>query len=69
MAAITLAVPSKGRLQEQVQEYFSDAGASLQQTAGARGYRATMTGLPEIEVMLLSASEIASSLISGDVHL
>ena len=69
MPALTLAVPSKGRLQEQVHDYFADAGAGLQQAAGARGYRAAMAGLPDIEVMLLSASEIASSLISGDVHL
>ncbi|MEJ1968497.1 MAG: ATP phosphoribosyltransferase [Rhizomicrobium sp.] len=69
MAALTLAVPSKGRLQEQVNAYFEDAGAKLKQTAGARGYRAAMGGFPDIEVMLLSASEIASSLISGDVHL
>jgi ATP phosphoribosyltransferase len=69
MAALTLAVPSKGRLQEQVNAYFADAGAALKQAAGARGYRATIAGFPDIEVMLLSASEIASSLISGDVHL
>ena len=69
MAALTLAVPSKGRLQEQVNAYFADAGAILKQSAGARGYRATLAGFPDIEVMLLSASEIASSLISGDVHL
>jgi ATP phosphoribosyltransferase len=69
MAALTLAVPSKGRLQEQVNAYFADAGATLKQTAGARGYRATLSGFPDIEVMLLSASEIASSLISGDLHL
>jgi ATP phosphoribosyltransferase len=69
MSALTLAVPSKGRLQEQVHAYFADAGTTLQQAAGARGYRATLAGLPDIEVMLLSASEIASSLISGDVHL
>jgi len=69
MAPLTLAVPSKGRLQEQVQEYFADAGAGLKQSAGARGYRATLIGLADIEVMLLSASEIATSLISGDVHL
>ena len=69
MTALTLAVPSKGRLQELVNGYFADAGATLKQSAGARGYRATLAGLPDIEVMLLSASEIASSLISGDVHL
>ena len=42
MAALTLAIPSKGRLQEQVGEYFADAGAALKQSAGARGYRATV---------------------------
>jgi ATP phosphoribosyltransferase len=68
-ACLTLAVPSKGRLQEQVQQYFTDAGLAMSQTAGARGYRATLAGFAEIEVRLLSASEIASSLLSGDVHL
>ncbi len=69
MAALTLAVPSKGRLKESAEAYFADAGAPLTQTAGARGYRATLGGFADIEVMLLSASEIASSLIGGDVHL
>jgi ATP phosphoribosyltransferase len=67
--ALTLAIPSKGRLQEQVDEYFTDAGLALKKAAGARGYRATLDGMAGIDVMLLSASEIASALISGDVHL
>ncbi len=68
-ACLTLAVPSKGRLQEQVQGYFADAGLAMTQAAGARGYRARLSGIPEIDVRLLSASEIAASLIAGDVHL
>jgi ATP phosphoribosyltransferase len=67
--ALTLAIPSKGRLQEQASEWFADAGLALKQTSGARGYRATLKGLPDIDVRLLSASEIAASLVSGDVHL
>jgi len=67
--ALSLAVPSKGRLQEQVQRYFVEAGAALTQANGSRGYRATLTGFPEVEVLLLSASEIAASLVAGDVHL
>jgi ATP phosphoribosyltransferase len=66
---LTLAIPSKGRLQEQASEWFADAGIALKQSAGARGYRATLSGLPGIDVMLLSASEIAASLLAGDVHL
>ena len=68
-ARLTLAVPSKGRLKEQVQAYFADAGLPMHGSAGARGYRATLEGIPEIDVMLLSASEIAAALLAGDVHL
>jgi ATP phosphoribosyltransferase len=52
-----------------VQAYFFDAGLAMTQAAGARGYRANLASLPEIEVRLLSASEIAAALIAGDVHL
>lgn len=65
---LTLAIPSKGRLQGQASEFFADAGLPLKQSAGARGYRATMRGL-DVDVMLLSASEIAQALLTGDVHL
>jgi ATP phosphoribosyltransferase len=66
---LTLAIPSKGRLQEQAAEWFADAGLALKQTSGARGYRATLAGLSDIDVRLLSASEIAASLVAGNVHL
>jgi ATP phosphoribosyltransferase len=66
---LTLAIPSKGRLQERASEWFADAGIALKQSAGARGYRATLSGQPGIDVMLLSASEIAAALLAGDVHL
>jgi len=69
MAALTLAIPSKGRLKEDCHAYFADAGAVLKQAAGGRGYRATLGGFPDIEVLLLSAGEIAASLLAGDVHL
>jgi len=69
MAALTLAIPSKGRLKDDCNAYFADAGAVLKQTAGARGYRGTLSGFPDIEVMLLSAGEIAAALLAGDVHL
>jgi len=67
-ARLTLAVPSKGRLQEQVNEYFADAGLPMKKAAGARGYRATLAGFDDVDVLLLSASEIAAALLSGDVH-
>lgn len=68
MTALTLAIPSKGRLKEKCDELFVTAGLSMHQTS-ARGYRAAFNDIGDVEIMLLSASEIASSLVGGDVHL
>ena len=66
---LSLAIPSKGRLKENCHAWFAQRGLVMEQTAGARGYRASFAGLPDIEVMLLSASEIAAALLAGDIHL
>ena len=66
---LTLAIPSKGRLKDNCNAWFAERGLVLEQTVGARGYRASFADFPDIEVMLLSAGEIASSLLAGDIHL
>src|SRR5258707_15563510 len=66
--ALILAIPSKGRLQEQVTHYLADAGLVLKQVTGARDYRATIAGEPGIDVKLMSSAEIAARLASGEVH-
>jgi ATP phosphoribosyltransferase len=66
--ALIFAVPSKGRLQEQVTHYLSDAGLTLKQVAGVRDYRATIAGEPAIDVKLMSSGEIAAALGAGEVH-
>ncbi len=68
MTALRLAIPSKGRLKEQMEAYFADAGIPVQQIGGARGYAARIEGLPGIDVQLLSASEIAATVMSGAIH-
>ncbi|MDE2463733.1 MAG: ATP phosphoribosyltransferase [Alphaproteobacteria bacterium] len=65
---LILAIPSKGRLQEQVEHYFADAGMALKKATGSRGYRADMAGFADVDVMLLSAGEIAGALLAGEVH-
>jgi ATP phosphoribosyltransferase len=67
--ALILAIPSKGRLQEQVTQYLGDAGLALKQVTGARDYRATITGEPGIDVKLMSSAEIAGALGAGEIHL
>lgn len=68
-APLILAIPSKGRLKEQVESWLADSGLRLEIAGGARGYLASLKGLPGAQVRLLSASDIAEALDSGEVHL
>jgi ATP phosphoribosyltransferase len=68
MTALKLAVPSKGRLKEQTEAFFEAAGFRIEPLGGARGYFARLVGLSDVEVRLLSASEIAAGVLAGDVH-
>lgn len=66
---LTLAVPSKGRLQENAFAFFARAGLKLVQGRGARDYRGVLREIPGVEVAFLSASEIVAQLASGAAHL
>lgn len=68
-APFVLAVPSKGRLQENADAFFARAGLSLNKPRGVRDYRGTIAGLDNVEIAYLSASEIAAQLAQGTVHL
>jgi ATP phosphoribosyltransferase len=67
-APFIIGVPSKGRLQENTEAFFSRAGLALVKPGGARDYRGTIAGLANVEVAYLSAGEIASQLARGAVH-
>ncbi|MGP9810038.1 ATP phosphoribosyltransferase [Rhodopseudomonas sp. NSM] len=67
-APFILAVPSKGRLQENAEAFFARAGLALSKSGGARDYRGSIAGLDNVEVAYLSASEIAANLARGAVH-
>lgn len=66
---LIIALPSKGRLKEQVEAWLSDCGIDLAVSGGARGYLASLKGLPGAQVRLLSAADIADALDRGEVHL
>ncbi len=68
-APLVLAVPAKGRLQENAEAFFARAGLTLIKPRGARDYRGAITGLDGVEIAYLSASEITSQLAAGAVHL
>lgn len=69
MSGLVIAIPSKGRLKEQVEGWLTDSGLKLEVTGGARGYLASLRGLPGVQVRLLSASDIAEALDAGEIHL
>ena len=66
---LIIAVPSKGRLKEQVDAWLADCGLNLRSLGGARGYSAALQGFDEVQVRLLSASDIAAALLAGDIHM
>jgi ATP phosphoribosyltransferase len=68
-APLILAVPSKGRLQQNAESFFARAGMPLVKPRGARDYRGTISGLDGIEIAYLSAAEITQQLGQGMVHL
>jgi len=66
---LIIAVPSKGRLKEQVEAWLADCGLDLAVSGGARGYLASLKGLPGAQVRLLSAADIADALGAGEAHI
>jgi ATP phosphoribosyltransferase len=68
-AALVLAVPAKGRLQDNAEKFFARAGLALIKPRGAREYRGAIAGLDGVEVAYLSAAEITGQLAQGAVHL
>ncbi|ESR25494.1 ATP phosphoribosyltransferase [Lutibaculum baratangense] len=67
--SLIIAVPSKGRLQENADAFFARAGLVVERGRGARDYRGSFKGIPDVEVWFLSASEIARELAEGKIHL
>jgi ATP phosphoribosyltransferase len=68
-APLVVAIPSKGRLQENAAAFFARAGLAVTQGRGARDYRGGFAGLDGVEVAFVSASEITQQLAAGAAHL
>ncbi|HMA70030.1 MAG TPA: ATP phosphoribosyltransferase [Xanthobacteraceae bacterium] len=68
MSVLVLAVPAKGRLQQNAEAFFDRAGLELVKPRGARDYRGAIARLDGVEVAFLSASEITEQLAAGAVH-
>lgn len=69
MSALKLAVPSKGRLQEQTFSWFAERGITLERTGSGREYAGRVLGVENVELVLLSAGEIPRELAAGRIHM
>jgi ATP phosphoribosyltransferase len=67
--ALIVAIPSKGRLQEQTLAFFERSGLVIRQARGARDYFGSIDGIAGAGVQFRSASEIAREIGGGGVHL
>ena len=67
--SVTLALPSKGRLKEQTLQILAGAGYKVVLPDDDRNYRARVEGDDDLDILFLSASEIARELGYGSVDL
>ena len=66
---LIIGLPSKGRLQENANAFFARAGLKVRQAGDGREYTGRLIGVANVHIAFLSASEIASRLEDGSIHL
>jgi ATP phosphoribosyltransferase len=69
MAGLILAIPSKGRLEEDARAAFAAAGMPIERQNGARSYFGTAARQPDLVIRFMPAAEIARELIRGGIDL
>ena len=65
---LVLALPSKGRLQEQCVNFLSGCGFDVRRIGNGREYVARMVGVNDVDVIFLRPEEIPSRVEQGDAH-
>lgn len=66
---LVLAVPSKGRLEEETRRVFSESRLPIARPGGARSYVGSIKSQPNVSVRFFPAAEIARELIMGAVDI
>lgn len=69
MSGLKLAIPSKGRLQQDTINWFATLGIDVRPAEGGREYAGRVDGIQDVELVLLSAGEIPRALATGQIHL
>jgi ATP phosphoribosyltransferase len=66
---LVLALPSKGRLQEQSIAFLNGSGFDVRRVGNGREYVSALVGLDDVQVIYLRPEEIPSRVEQGDAHL
>ncbi len=69
MSGLKLGLPSKGRLQDLTIDWFAERGIQVTRTGSGREYAGQVSGVGDVELVLLSAGEIPRELAAGRIHL
>ena len=65
---LVIALPSKGRLQEQCINFLSGCGFEVRRVGNGREYVANLVGLDDVNVIYFRPDEIPSRVEQGDAH-
>ncbi|RYE09428.1 MAG: ATP phosphoribosyltransferase [Hyphomicrobiales bacterium] len=66
---LTIAVPSKGRLEEETRRVFGESRLAIIRPGGARSYVGSIKDQPQVSVLFYPAAEIARELIMGTIDI
>ena len=69
MTAITIGLPSKGRLQSDTMAWMAKRGLEIARDGNEREYSASVKGASGVSVAMLSAGEIPRELAAGRIHI
>jgi ATP phosphoribosyltransferase len=65
---LVIALPSKGRLQEQSIGFLSGCGFDVRRVGNGREYVSSLVGLDDVDVIFFRPEEIPSRVEQGDAH-
>lgn len=65
---LVLALPSKGRLQEQCVNFLSGCGFDVRRVGNGREYVSSLVGMNDVDVIYLRPEEIPNRVEQGDAH-
>jgi ATP phosphoribosyltransferase len=65
---LVIALPSKGRLQQQCLDFLKGCGFDVRRLGNGREYVSTLSGLDDVDVIFLRPEEIPERVEQGDAH-